>query len=112
MEVSPQVEPPAPAPERKVGFWAKLFRRQLQPVVVHEPEPAPEPEPEPEPEPGSRNREPEPAPEPEAVVAAAPEPEPPGPEHSEGLGQERAQAVLDGALDALGAAHHRPFSRG
>jgi hypothetical protein len=25
---------------------------------------------------------------------------------------ERAQAILDGALDALGSAHHRPFSRG
>ena len=107
VEVPLPVEPPAPAPERKVGFWAKLFRRQLQPVVDHEPEPAPEPEPEPAPEP-----EPEPAPEPEPVAAAAPEPEPPRPEPSEGLGQERAQAVLDGDLDALGAAHHRPFSRG
>jgi hypothetical protein len=28
------------------------------------------------------------------------------------LDPERAQAVLDGALDALGSAHHRPFSRG
>ena len=28
------------------------------------------------------------------------------------LNPERAQAILDGALDALGSAHHRPFSRG
>ena len=28
------------------------------------------------------------------------------------LDPERAQAILDGALDALGSAHHRPFSRG
>lgn len=28
------------------------------------------------------------------------------------LDRERAQAILDGALDALGSAHHRPFSRG
>jgi hypothetical protein len=28
------------------------------------------------------------------------------------LDLERAQAILDGALDALGSAHHRPFSRG
>ncbi len=28
------------------------------------------------------------------------------------LDTERAQAILDGALDALGSAHHRPFSRG
>lgn len=29
-----------------------------------------------------------------------------------GLDAERAQAILDEALDALGSAHHRPFSRG
>jgi hypothetical protein len=37
------------------------------------------------------------------------------PEHSSprpGLDPERAQAILDEALDALGSAHHRPFSRG
>jgi hypothetical protein len=37
------------------------------------------------------------------------------PEHSSphpGLDPERAQAILDDALDALGSAHHRPFSRG
>jgi hypothetical protein len=28
------------------------------------------------------------------------------------LDPDRAQAILDGALDALGSAHHRPFSRG
>jgi hypothetical protein len=28
------------------------------------------------------------------------------------LDPERAQAILDDALDALGSAHHRPFSRG
>ena len=32
---------------------------------------------------------------------------PPG----DSIAAERAQAVLDGALDALGSAHHRPFSR-
>jgi hypothetical protein len=32
--------------------------------------------------------------------------------HQDRLDRERAQAVLDGALDALGSAHHRPFSRG
>jgi len=39
---------------------------------------------------------------------ARPAEEPPDP----GLGSERAQAILDEALDALGSAHHRPFSRG
>jgi hypothetical protein len=28
------------------------------------------------------------------------------------LDPERARRILDEALDALGAAHHRPFSRG
>jgi hypothetical protein len=30
----------------------------------------------------------------------------------EPVDEEGIRAVLDGALDALGAAHHRPFSRG
>jgi hypothetical protein len=76
-----------PEPE-KVGFWARLFRRRatvVEPPVEIEPEPIPEPEPEPafEPEP----------------VAEGPRPE-------------RVQEILDGTLDALGQAHHRPFSRG
>ena len=29
-----------------------------------------------------------------------------------GLDPERARVILDEALDTLGAAHHRPFSRG
>lgn len=127
-EPSEEPEPvgePKPAAESepaRVGFWARLFRRRgtattqsaVEPAAV-EPEPAvverepavvePEPvtvEPEPvavatvesEPEP---TQDPEPAPEPGA--AAAPD-------------ADRVQAVLDGTLDALGQAHHRPFSRG
>jgi hypothetical protein len=38
-----------------------------------------------------------------APVAEEPEPEP--------LDADEAHAVLTGVLDALGAAHHRPFSR-
>jgi hypothetical protein len=41
-------------------------------------------------------------PEPEPELRAGPEP----------AGEEQLRAVLDGALDALGSAHHRPFSRG
>jgi hypothetical protein len=33
-------------------------------------------------------------------------------EMSTSLDPDRARLVLDEALDALGAAHHRPFSRG
>jgi hypothetical protein len=73
---------------------------------VPEPEPpAPEPEPvEPEPEPVA----PEPEPvehEPEPVAEAETGSDAP-------LRPERARVILDEALDALGAAHHRPFSRG
>jgi hypothetical protein len=103
-----------------------------------EPEPAPEPEPEavaeaPEPEPAPRRGlfarlfgrrakaepVPAPAPGPEPLVV----PEPAGPimatriekrieKRTEALEDERVEAVLVGVLDDLGAAHHRPFSRG
>ncbi|MGH2741401.1 MAG: hypothetical protein ACRDN8_02725 [Thermoleophilaceae bacterium] len=56
--------------------------------------------------------------EPMVEAAAEPEvqPEPPAEgEHGHRdavLDRERAQAILDDVLDALGSAHHRPFSRG
>lgn len=95
-------EPVAEEPEpRRRGFWAWLFRPRRADRTEHEPEPvAPEPEPvlvEPVPEP----------------IAIEPEPQPAEPEAGpDGLDPERARLVLDEALDALGAAHHRPFSRG
>lgn len=81
---------PKPAIETspsKPSFFARLWRRRPEPA-------APEPEPEPlapaalDPEPPERE---------------PPEPERPAPD---------PDAVLAAALDALGAAHHRPFSRG
>jgi hypothetical protein len=102
---------------------------------VHEPEPlAAEPDPEPvAAEPEALDAEPEPiASEPEHV-AAEPEPAAAEPEHVaaepeaasaapdaevaavgdvDSLDPERVRLILDEALDALGAAHHRPFSRG
>jgi hypothetical protein len=97
-----------PEPEPAVG---------PEPVVA-EPEPVvAEPEPvvaEPEPEPTVAEAEPtvaEPEPvvaEPEPVVAEAEVDE----EAEPAVDPERARAILDEALDALGAAHHRPFSRG
>jgi hypothetical protein len=111
----------------KVGFFARLFGRK--------PKPAPEPEPvavelEPpavEPEPAAQpvtvesavivepvSAEPEPELEPEPVADPEPEPEPVAvavaPEPF--IDADRAEAVLTAALDNLGAAHHRPFSRG
>ncbi|MGH2845723.1 MAG: hypothetical protein ACRDL0_06835 [Thermoleophilaceae bacterium] len=119
----PAAEPPSePLPRRRRGFLAWLFRPRTSEQgapgpVAAEPEPvAKEPvEPEQvEPEPVAK----EPvAKEPVAVErVAAPEPDPvpaEAPELGEaGLDPEGAQAILDEALDALGAAHHRPFSRG
>jgi hypothetical protein len=88
----PAAEEPAaeePAAERpRRGFWARLLR-------------GPEFEPEPEAE---AEAEPEPQPQPEPVATEEPVTVPLDPQH--------AQAALDEVLDALGAAHHRPFSRG
>ena len=93
----------APAPKRRRGFWAWLFRERTAELAPVQAEPAPEPVPEPEPEP-----EPEPVvPEPEPV-----EPEPVQPDPPPGVVAEDAQTALDGMLDSLGSAHHRPFSRG
>jgi hypothetical protein len=82
-------------------------------IETEEPEPAPEPEPV-EPPPAARRQsffsrwltrrrtgEPEP------VAEETPEPEP-----EEPAAVAEAQTVLDDALEALGSAHHRPFSRG
>jgi hypothetical protein len=110
--VEPAPTPVAEATPPKRGFWARLFGRR----TPEPPAPAPEPEPVVE-EPVAVEPEPEPEPEretpfgtieweiPEPPVAEEPEPEP------EPLAPEEAHAVLNGVLDTLGAAHHRPFSR-
>ena len=53
-------------------------------------------------------------PEPAALVAEEPEEPPmqPEPEDDGKLNRDGAQAALESALEALGSAHHRPFSRG
>jgi hypothetical protein len=87
-------------------------------VIAEEPEPVVE-----EPaviaeEPAVMAEEPEPVAEEPEDIAEEPEPVAEEPEVlaeepvAEGVDPERARAILDGALDALGAAHHRPFSRG
>jgi hypothetical protein len=91
----PPEPPPAAAVEPARPHWLARVLRWRR-AAVPDPELAREPEPEPEPE-----LVPDPEPQPE------PEPEPPPP----ALDEERTAAVLAGALDALGAAHHRPFSR-
>jgi hypothetical protein len=120
-----------PEPKRR-GFLGWLFRTRTAPPAdapqpfANEPEPEPvvtEPEPvvaRPEPEPVTVEPPPEPVtvePPPEPVTVEPP-PEPvtaeselESPAAAASLNPERAQVVLDEALDALGAAHHRPFSR-
>jgi hypothetical protein len=100
--------------------WGTKVTLTALPVMVDPPPPEPEPESEPDPDPEPdpprprlwarlwRRRPPEPPPE-------APEPEPvaatPPPEPLPAIEAAAGAAVLNGALDALGSAHHRPFSR-
>jgi chemotaxis protein histidine kinase CheA len=122
-EAQPEAEPEAPPPatERR-GFFARLFARWRRPA---EPEGA-----RPDPFAGVTKPEtavpeaaapeaaapqaaepqaaaPEPA-DPQAVAPQAAAPEPADPEAP----QTATLAVLTAALDSLGQAHHRPFSRG
>ena len=114
----PVAEPEAVAIEPEPqGFLARWLFRRRQPAREPEPGPvaveaepiAPEPEPiAPHPEPIAADpvaREPEPAPTTEAVIEPAPEP-------VGATAADRIQQVLDSTLEALGQAHHRPFSRG
>jgi hypothetical protein len=97
------------------GWGTKVTLTALPVMVDPPPPPEPDPEPEPEPEPPRpgfwarlfRRRAaepPPPPPAPEPVVVAPPEPLP-------AIEAATGAAVLNGALDALGSAHHRPFSR-
>jgi hypothetical protein len=98
LEAPPALDEPG-APERpRRGLFARLlsWRRAARPVEAAPPEPAPE-------EPEAPPLEPAPV-EPEPA-ALEPAPKPPA------IDDERAAAILNGVLDALGAAHHRPFSR-
>jgi len=117
----PEPEPPAvEQPEPRRRFFARLFRRRSIAQVAPAAPVAPEPEPIAEPEPVAVV-EPEPI---EVAAFAAPEPiyPPRQAEPAEDLAAELASVeaqmaeetteLLTGVLDRLGAAHHRPFSRG
>jgi hypothetical protein len=111
-ETPPEPEPAAPEPAAQAeepadrrGSWLTrwLFRRRTTspaPVAA---------------EPGTEEF----APVSEETLAwYDPDPADPEPEQAEaasatapGPGPDRAEAVLEGVLDTLGAAHHRPFSR-
>jgi hypothetical protein len=113
---------PEPLRRRRRGFWSRLFAGWLVPEErLNKETPAAEPKvevaaappveetPEAEPEPAAR----EPAGEEPAAdadtsaEATATVAEPPL-----AIDSERARLVLEETLDALGSAHHRPYSRG
>jgi hypothetical protein len=109
-EPEPEAATVEPEPKRQ-GFFARwLFRRRApQPEpLASEPEPAAAVEPEPVVEPEREPVEPAPPAEPVAVE----EPPAPEPQPASTVNADRVQRVLEGTLEALGQAHHRPFSRG
>ncbi len=117
-EPGPQIEAEPP----RATFLSRLFRRATEPAVETVPVPPADPaEPAPEPPPPAAPPAPAVEPEPEPGPEVEPEPAPPGPEPLHPAQPEDpltpaasidAQKVLDAVLDDLGAAHHRPFSRG
>ena len=96
--------------------WGTKVTLVALPVMTDAPPPEAEPEPEPEPEPVApaprgfwarlfrRPPAPAPLPPPARVVVVEPGPLP-------AIDAATGEAVLGRALDTLGAAHHRPFSR-
>jgi hypothetical protein len=92
------IGPERAEPPSRTGWWTRFFgRKRLTPAVASD----------------------APvwvagAPEPTPLVAEEPEPTPePPPATPDGaLTPRSAQAALENALEALGSAHHRPFSRG
>lgn len=102
---------PASKPAKQ-GFFARLF--DFGPSTPDPPrqatasdEPAPDPTPEPEAAPEAA---PEPMPDPIVVPEVEPEVSTEAPEPAP-ISAESINAILEGVLDDLGAAHHRPFSR-
>lgn len=132
-----KLEPPELEPPPRRGFFARLFSRRTTPPVlagdtrlaraavkqeeapaVEEPvveEPVvdepPVEEPSVEETPAEEPRAERPTVDEPSAVKLPPAP-PGGQDGSPSLDPEHAQAVLDEALDTLGSAHHRPFSRG
>jgi hypothetical protein len=108
-----------PEPEPRRGFFARLFRRRRTRAAAEVASVEP-----PDPEPAATE-----PPEPDVAAAEPPSPEiateeptadpaPPPPDLAAELAAieeamvEQDTAVLTDLLDRLGAAHHRPFSRG
>jgi hypothetical protein len=115
-EPAPEPEPVAVDPPRR-GLFARLFRRRTAEITpptppAPTPDPAP-PVPRPDPSPAPPIDPPAPGPEPTPPIDPTPPAPEPGPAiEAPELPVGEALQVLEGMLDHLGAAHHRPFSRG
>ena len=99
-QVEPEVAPepvPEPEPAGRRGLFARLFARRRGPGAKPPAEATRE-----------ARTDPAPAPPPEPRAEAEPTAAEPGVPIDAG----RAEAILVGVLDDLGAARHRPFSRG
>jgi hypothetical protein len=117
-EPEPEPEPVAQAPEPpRRGWFARLFRREpaaeITPPLPTPPAPDPSP-PVPRPDPSPQPPAPPPSPPDPSPPTEPPAPAPDGPtiQAQDDLPAAEALQVLDAMLDHLGAAHHRPFSRG
>ena len=109
--------PPAPSPDRPgvqraLEYPPRAEAGTTRPALQPSPQPTLQPSPQPAPEPVRHDA---PAPDPDR------KPEPHARPATAGAGAQRepaaldaqgALAVLEGVLDTLGSAHHRPFSRG
>jgi len=93
VEVEPEPEAPPVMSMSRAGLFSRWFFRQRTEPQTAEPTPEPEPARPPEPEPVAVRFEAQPEP---ALTAD----------------QDKLISVLEGTLDSLGSAHHRPFSRG
>jgi hypothetical protein len=112
-EPGPQIEAEPP----RATFLSRLFRRATEPAVETVPlPPVPPADPIPEPPPPAAPPAQPVEPQPEPVPEPEPEPEPLRPAQPDDpltpAASVDTQKVLDAVLDDLGAAHHRPFSRG
>jgi hypothetical protein len=102
-------EPVMPRPRSRFLERLRAFFKGPEPVVEVADDSAESSEPVSEPEPPPVAEEPVVE---ESPVATEPDPEPPAPDPPAAEPAIDPEAVLTAALDSLGQAHHRPFSRG
>jgi hypothetical protein len=106
-EPEPEAVTEESEPERRRGFFARIFRRRREQVLSE----ALEPELTVELEPALAEEDPPPDEPPQELPDVAAELQAAEEVAAEQVAAEEVTAVLTAVLDRLGAAHHRPFSR-